>query len=37
MAVIQMASGGIKIQTILGFCLRNLNVCNVGITDGRNL
>jgi hypothetical protein len=25
------------IQAILQFCLRNLNDCNAGITDGRNL
>jgi hypothetical protein len=28
---------GTSFQTILKFCLSNLNGCNVGITDGRYL
>jgi hypothetical protein len=28
---------GKGVQTILRFCLRNLNDCNVGITDGKDL
>jgi hypothetical protein len=27
----------IGVQTILRFCLSNLNSCNVGISDGRDL
>jgi hypothetical protein len=28
---------GTGVQAILRFCLSNLNGCNVGITDGRDL
>jgi hypothetical protein len=28
---------GTGVQAILRFCLRNLRVCNVGITDGKDL
>jgi hypothetical protein len=28
---------GTGVQEILRFCLSNLNGCNVGITDGRDL
>jgi hypothetical protein len=28
---------GTGVQAILGFCLRNLRVSDVGITDGRDL
>jgi hypothetical protein len=41
MYAIEMTSGGMKIgtgvQTIGRFCLRNLNGCNVGIREGRDL
>jgi hypothetical protein len=32
-----MASSGPRIQAILRFCVRNLNGCNITITDGRDL
>jgi hypothetical protein len=28
---------GTGFQAILRFCLSNMNVCNVGITDGKEL
>jgi hypothetical protein len=28
---------GAAIQAILRYCLRNVRVCNIGITDGRDL
>jgi hypothetical protein len=28
---------GTGVRAILGFCIRNLNVCNASITDCRNL
>jgi hypothetical protein len=32
-----MMKTGATIQTILRYCLRNLSVCNVGITDEKDL
>jgi hypothetical protein len=39
--IAEMGSDGMiylpSVQAILTFCLSNLNGCNVGITDGRDL